>query len=111
MSKELVSLFERESVKHGLAIEEGDSKVANNAYEVIHKSYIAFKESNSLKELGVLLDHESPFVQLWTARYLLETCTEKSEKVLVELSMLKETSVSFDAKMTLLEWKEGNLKF
>lgn len=111
MSKELVLLFRDESLKHGFAIEEGNSKKANKAYEVIHKSYLALKDDNSLVGLEELLEHESPFVRLWTARYMLQVHTTKAEKVLQELSGLKGISVAFDARMTLSEWKEGNLIF
>lgn len=111
MSKELVSKFREEALKHGSAIEEGNSKHANKAYEVVHQCYLSLKEDNQLIELEMLLDDESPYVRLWTSRYMLQVCTDKSEKVLFELGLLEGISVAFDARMTLSEWKDGNLLF
>jgi hypothetical protein len=102
--------FELEAIKHGEAIEKGDSKSANKAYKKIHNNYLSLKSSNRF-ELIALLDNQSHFVRIWAARYSLEIEPKKSIFTLEQLGKLQDTSVSFDARMTLMEWKEGNLKF
>ena len=103
--------FQFKAMKHGMALEKGDSKTANKAYKEIHKNYLVLKKQNKLIELEPLLEHDSPYVRFWASRYLLQICLKKSEKILEELSKLKGISVAFDARMTLREWKEKNLKF
>lgn len=109
-SKEVIQ-FESEAINQGKALEEGDFKKANKAYSKIHNNYIILKEQDKVNDLIVLLEHESPYVKLWAARYLLKTSTKRSEKVLQKLGELKGISVTFDARMTLSEWKQGNLHF
>ncbi len=43
MEKDLILIFREESLKHGLAIEKGNSKVANKAYDNIHMCYLEIK--------------------------------------------------------------------
>lgn len=111
MNKDLIVLFREESIKRGLALENSNSKKANEAYDKIHKTYLLLKDMDKLDELKPLLDDESPYVRLWAAGYLLKTYPKKAEQVLVELGKVKGISVAFDARITLFEWKEGNLKF
>lgn len=111
MNKDLVVFFREESIKHGLALENSNSKKANKAYDNILKSYLSIKKMDKLDELKSLLNDESPYVQFWTARYLLEAYRDEAEEVLDALGRLKGISVAFNARMTLSEWKEGNLLF
>ena len=56
-----------------------------------------------------LHDHENPYVRLWAAGYTLSLPNSGAEEVLVALSSIR--VIGFDARMTLQEWRKGNLKF
>jgi HEAT repeat protein len=111
LSSKEVQQFEQEALNHGKFLEKGDSKSANKAYNKIHNSYLLLRGRDAISELEELLNGDSPYVRLWAARYLLQVATNRAEEVLVELGKLKDISVGFDARMTLSEWKEGNLLF
>lgn len=109
MDNELKKFVEA-CIAKGEAEELGDSKTGNKQYKVISKVYMALKENNRITELLVLLNHENPYVRLWAAGYTLQILDSRAESVLEELSLLRGL-IGFNSKMTLSEWRKGNLKF
>lgn len=108
---EVVNEYIKAAMNHGNALAEGNSKKANSAYRIIEKNYNILKQNEALELLIGLLTHENNSVKLWAARHTLNYKSDLAKKVLLELGTLKSTSVAFDARMVLSEWKKGNLKF
>lgn len=111
MNNKDIVIFELEAIRYGHSMEKCDSKAANKAYDLIYKAYGNLKKQNSLLELESLLEHDSPYVRLWAARYLLPVTTKKAKDILNKLSIIKGATIGLNAKMTLSEWDKGNLQF
>jgi hypothetical protein len=107
----LLDKYIKNAILNGDCTERGDYKKVNESYHKIESLYKKMKEVDSdLTFLRPLLKYDNGSVRLWSATYLLPLRTKEAEKVLEELSK-KNGFVAFDAKMTLQEWKKGNLKF
>jgi hypothetical protein len=103
--KAALDLFEAAAIKNAAATEEGNYRVGNKEYDKISKAVAFLKEQNQLESLSGLLTNDSVGVRLWAASYLLPIFEEKALLVLQEIS--DGTGIlSFDAKMTLSEWKK-----
>ena len=93
------------------ALDIGNAKIANRNYDkisAIRKEWE--KDGIDLKELSPLLNHEDDAVKSMTAFILLPILQSEAEETL-EILSTKKGQVSFEAEMTLKEWKKGNLKF
>ena len=105
-----IEKFVEACILKGEADEMGNSSKGNKYYKTIESIYNHLKANNRLNELAILLNHEQPYVKLWSSAYMLPITPIESQKVLEELSGIK-TIIGFTAKMTLKEWLKGNLKF
>ena len=103
------ALFVEAAIKHAEATKEADYKTGNKNFlkKIAAVSYL--KEHNSIHELLQYLNHNDVGVRLAAATYLLPQYEEKGIKVLEEIAKIAGPP-SFDAKMTLREWRNGNLK-
>lgn len=101
--------FEAAAIKYAEATEKGNSKVVNRNFSIITKIIQFLKNENGLSNLSIFLNHSSTGVRLWAATYLLLIEENEAIKVLQQISSQKGI-LSFDAQMTLSEWKKGNLK-
>lgn len=112
MLENLIKILREEATNHGIhaySLEKDSTKKANRAADAINKTYKSIKEMGRLDKLKPLLNDESPHVRLWVAGFLLDIYPEEAERVLIELGKIQH--IGFDARITLSEWKEGNLKF
>lgn len=107
--KDALGLFEEAAIKQGEAIGEGNSKVANRNYDKIAEVAKFLRANKCIKELSVFYEHSNVSVRLFAAAYLLPVDEERSIKVLDEIVKMKVLG-SLDAKMTIQEWKNGNLR-
>ena len=57
-----------------------------------------------------LLESDNPNVRGWAAAHALEFAPEKAVSVL-EASLADPAPHGFNAKMTLIEWRAGRLRF
>jgi hypothetical protein len=105
-----IEVFKSASIEHGKASEEGDYKVGNKNYYKIVDAAKYLNENDSVNELLQLLNHDNVSVQLWAATYLLEKHENEAIKLLTSISKKNITHYSFNAQMTLDEWKSGDLK-
>lgn len=106
----LIEQFTKAAIKHGEATKEGKHRIVNKQYKVIEKSVDELKSiENGINKLENLLEHQSDYVKLWSARYLLLIKEKKSKETLVKL-IKKSGLLGFTAKITLDEWKNGNLR-
>lgn len=107
--KDALELFEKAAIKQSEAIDKGNSKVANYNYDIMVEVAKFLRANKSLKELSVFYEHPNISVRSFAAAYLLPIDEENSIRVLDEIVKMKVLG-SFDAKMTIQEWKNGNLR-
>lgn len=100
--------FEEAALKHAEATETGDYIQANKSYQVIAKSVRYLKETNNLRQLSKLLDSESVGVRMWAATYLLPIFERNAMQILQSIAS-GDNIHSLTAKMTINEWRKGNL--
>lgn len=100
--------FESAAILDAQAIEEGNSKVANESYDLISKSVAFLKANGELHQLKKLLLHINTGVRLWASYYCLPLCEQEALAVL-RLIREQEGIHSLDAKTTISEWLKGNL--
>lgn len=104
-----LKLFEEYSIKRGKALDNGDSKTANRCYDNIGKIVHLLREEKQLARLSVFYNHTNAFVRLVAAAYLLPVFEKESIKIMKEVSR-ENGIVSLNAKLTIQEWKNGNLR-
>lgn len=97
------------ATKHAEATEQGDHKTGNKNYTVISNVITFLKEQNEMERLSVFLNNSSEGVRLWAATYLLPVNEQQAIGVLEEIA--KGSGIcSFNADITLSEWRKGDLK-
>jgi len=106
---EALCLFGEAAIKQEEAIRSGKSKIANRNYDKMRSIVIFLKNNKSLGRLAVYYVHPNLSVRAWAASYLLPLYEKESIRVLKEIVNMK-TFGSFDAEMTIKEWKNGNLR-
>lgn len=102
--------FVEACIKKGNADSLGDYKTSNKCYKIINSVYKNLKKNNSVNDLVKLLVNENLYVKLWASRFTLQIETDLAQKTLREISKFPGL-IGFEAKMTLKEWRKGNLKF
>ena len=107
--EQALSLFEKYAIIRGNALNEGNSRIANKCYDKLRKITTYLKKEKQLSQLSTFYNHHNLHVRSVAAAYLLPIFEEKSIKVLKEIAKLHVFG-SFDAEMTIKEWKNGNLK-
>lgn len=107
--KDALGLFEEAAIKQGEAIDEGNSKAANRNYDKIAEVAKFLRANKCIKELSVFYEHSNVSVRLFAAAYLLPVDEKRSLEVLYEISQMRGIE-SHNAKMTIQEWKNGNLR-
>lgn len=107
----LIDQYVDVAINSGKAKEEGDYKSVNSYYDIIQRIRIEMKKDPQyVVKLEPLLQHDNEYVRLEAAFDLLPILSERAENVLSELSKKRGLN-GFEAKMTLQEWKKGNLRF
>jgi predicted nucleotide-binding protein (sugar kinase/HSP70/actin superfamily) len=101
--------FEDAAIQHEKATQSGDYKAANKAFKSINECARYFRENEEVEKLLIFLNHESVGVRVWSASYLLFSHESDAIKTLEEIS-LGIGIQSFNAQMTLKEWRKGTLK-
>lgn len=96
---------------YGDAIETGNHKKANKAYDELMAVYQQIKAQGALTSNAFheLLSVPSMGTRLWAATHYLVISHEESEKVLTALGEVSNCLLAVSAKTTLDEWKKGNL--
>ena len=87
---------------------EGNHKLANKHHDRIRQIAAEFRASGVLQQLIPLTTHEHLGVRGWAAMFLLELDESTSIKALEGIVALNEPHHSFNAELTLKEWKKGN---
>jgi len=111
MDDNLVEEYIALSVKYGELQVKGDYKKFNKIAERLSQIRQILRVKDNFVELfKPLLNHENDYVRMNTAYALLPFLSSEAEKVLEDISTRPRT-LGFEAKMTLQEWRKGNLKF
>ncbi len=108
--QQLIEEYTQLAIQHGAATESGDYKTGNRVYDEIQDLFQKIVAARMRKELLPLLDHEQPAVRLKAAFHTLATDPKRAEASLESVAKEGPPLVSFTAKMTLKEWRNGNLK-
>ncbi len=99
------------AILHGVWVEKGDYKKANQAFDNILINFnILKKENSSLENLVPLLNDKNDSVRYWTAFFLLRSKESLAIKTLENVAS-KKGLVAFSAGTTLREWKNKSLSF
>lgn len=108
--EELKLNFVQSATEHGRGTATGNPVSANEAHGKLVETIHALRELDpELTSIASLLVHEDLSVGAWAATYLLPYQTEKSLKLLDEIST-KKGLVAFSAGVTANEWRAGRLK-
>lgn len=107
--KEALKFFEDAAIKYGEAIRNGKSKIANRNFDILADIAKYLRKNNSLYELSIFYTHPDISLRSWAATYLLPVYEKESIKVLKEIAKMDGIE-SFNAEMTIKEWKNGNLR-
>ena len=87
------------------------SVTANKYFQKLKDISIEMVNLNNILELRNLYNHENIAVRCNAAFALLPFDAVEAEKVLEELAIQRGDFVYLEARMTLQEWRKGNLKF
>jgi len=109
----LVQAYRECAAAHGRASFGGDYKTANWNADLIAEIYRELRRRGVEAQAFILplLNDDDPSVRVWTATHALDFAPDKGEPVLMELSKIGKGACRLDAEMTLIEWKNGRLKF
>lgn len=91
-------------------LDNGDSSKGNKCYDELLLIAKELRDEGNLIILNVLLDDENEGVQFEVATKLVTLNLKNAENTLEKLSE-KKGVLPFSAKMTLRQWRAGNLKF
>jgi len=86
-------------------------KKANDAADKMATIWEKIRDlgSDAQQSFLLLLDNNEPEVQCWAASHALAFAPDKASTVLEKLASGQHGMISFDAQMTLQEWKSGRL--
>jgi hypothetical protein len=109
---DLISEYISLAISHGESTLSGDFKNGNKAYRKMEKIVEAIRNSDEMirKQFYILMYHENDNVKTWTASYLLGTYENEALEALTKIARNSKNIFSFNAEMTIKEWKLGNLK-
>lgn len=98
---------------HGRATEKGDFVAANEAHHTVASVYRELRRRGvtAQRALLPLIVHDEAGVRGWAASHALEFAPEEGEAVLIAMSDVAKSKVSFSARLTLKEWRAGRLRF
>lgn len=105
-----VEKFREVAEKRWKYLDEGNSKEGNKCFDELLEIAKELRSENKLLELEQLLNDPSEGVKFEASSKLLTVNSKKAEKAMTEITK-KKGSLPFTAKMTLKQWKAGNLKF
>ena len=107
----LILEYARLSDLYGDAIETGNHKKANKAYDELMAVYQQIKAQGALtsEDFHELLFAPSMGTRLWAATHYLAISSEEAEKVLSALGEVPNSLLAVSAKITLEEWGKGNI--
>ena len=107
---ELLKEFEEAAKAQYNADEVGNYRLSNKNFAKLKKITKELYKKDAIYSLKILLNNEHINVRFNAATELLPFYTGEAEKVLEEIATLGRHP-AFTAKITLQEWRKGNIKF
>jgi hypothetical protein len=109
----IVEMYAAAASHHRHATAHGDGGSAKMAFDDIAAAYreLRVRGPEAQRALLPLLEHDDPAVRLAAGAHALEFAPEDGEPALTTLAATDETSIAFDAQMTLEVWRGGELQF
>ena len=108
---EVKNAYIKAAVLHGESTVSGEYEIGNKQVDIMQEAYKVLRKSeegrNKLKEI---MSHNNPNVRTWAAKDCLPYYPNEAEKILENVSKLDDI-FGLNAKITLQEWRKGNLKF
>lgn len=104
-----MEIFKEAARVHGEATETEEYKLGNKNYHLIFKVITYLKEIDQIDCLNQFLDDPNLNIRVWAATYLLPINEKRALETLNEASK-GNGIISFNAKVTIDEWKKGHLK-
>jgi hypothetical protein len=110
--EQLTDVYRHAAAAHGEATAAGDHEAANRHHDIVAAVYreLRSRSLSAQKALLPLMQDPDEAVRSWAAAHGLEFAPEEAEPVLTALAESRGIS-AFNAKMTLREWRNGNLSF
>ncbi|QEE48495.1 hypothetical protein FUA48_02570 [Flavobacterium alkalisoli] len=102
--------FEKAAELHAYYNERYEFKKGNIHADAVMEAVNFLKSIDGLSHLEQFLDSDSMGIKGWAAAYLLTLNNQKAIDVLENTIALNIPHYSFNAKILLSEWREGNLK-
>lgn len=106
---EVIDNYRQSIIRYYQATNEGNSRKVNKAYDKIIECYGEIKKQDLIAQLEPLIYDEFIGVRLYASTHILPYNEGKAKKQLSEL-MNSDNLVSLEAKYTIREWDEGNLR-
>jgi len=108
MADNLKINFVRKAESHGVAIEDGNSKLANQLHKELMSIYATLKTERRLDEIrDILKDENEESVILWAATCLLKDDSKLAMPILIELQASPRI-IGVSASMTIEMWEKGH---
>ena len=112
MMTEVEDRFVDAARKHGLGTREGNPRMTNKAYDDL---IVALREIRRTPDKGVAfligqLNNDDASVVTWAGLYLLPFREKEASHALERVASQGIPRMSFDADMTLKEWRAGRLE-
>lgn len=109
-ANELLSQFEKAAVKYDLLRLNGTAKQMNAQFDLMTRIIGELAQLNKLDVLKSILTNDSEAVRFFVSSMILGAFPAEAETVLIDIANSK-GFYAFNAKITLKEWRKGNLKF
>jgi hypothetical protein len=110
---DLVGVYAAAAARHHAAAQHGDIRAATTAFDTLSAAYRELRSRglDAQRALLPLLGSDDPAVRLAAGVHALEFAPDEGEPALAELAASDQTSIGFDAEMTLEVWRDGELRF
>ena len=110
---ELVGEYAAAASLHDKGTRAGDRNLTNRSHDRLASVYRTLRGRgiDAQNTLLTLLEHADPAVRLWAGAHALEFASEHGEPVLNALAAGPPSPEQLDAKYTLMQWRDGTLKF
>lgn len=106
----MVECYREAAQAHGRALLEGDHGLANRSHDIVAAIYRELRGRGLQSVVIRLLRDPDRSVRLWAAAHTLELNADLAVPVLTALAEGQDV-ISFEAAVTLRQWRKGELRF
>ncbi len=106
---EAFDVFKKNAIEHGQCTMSGEYKRGNKCYKNIMDAIKHIAANEQYAGFKPMLKDTNPSLRIWAAFALLHVETKDAVKTLKAIVKSEEGIMAFNAKMTLEEFKKGNI--